>query len=450
MANIVSYARENLKGFSEQPFSDVDSLLFSALIYLHLEAVPTLQPGGECSLRDLWQAEYFTGMLNGVGRRDEKLELLATMCASPRYRNMRVHGYETVLEKEDGIQFAACTFVCPGDFLYVAYRGTDSSFVGWKEDCRLALTESIPAQKRARAYLERVAGELSGVIYVGGHSKGGNLASYAAAMCDEAVQDRIVCAYSHDGPGFKPEELVREGFIRMRPRMRKTLPQSSVVGLLFQPEGNCAIIESTGSGLEQHSPFTWAVEGQDFHYRAGLSKAAEVVYRRVNGWLADMNEQEMNEFIEALFEVLENTGVDTLTDLHTDGRKMLPTMWKSLRKTDKEQTKVVLHALALLLVPDSITDGASERIGHMVEAIHSHAGDVADFAVDKAGIVKDKAVDVAAVAKDKAGDVADKAKVIAGGVLTKAREVAGEIASTVKEKAMEAVEAIEETEEKEQ
>ena len=62
------------------------------------------------------------------------------------------------------------------------------------------------SQTMAEAYL-RARLNTFDTLLVGGHSKGGNLAVYAAAMLPDELFDRIEHVYSNDGPGFCREVL---------------------------------------------------------------------------------------------------------------------------------------------------------------------------------------------------------------------------------------------------
>ena len=56
--------------------------------------------------------------------------------------------------------------------------------VGWKEDFNMAFKSPIPSQEEAVRYIEKASLYCNGKILTGGHSKGGNLAVYAAARAE--------------------------------------------------------------------------------------------------------------------------------------------------------------------------------------------------------------------------------------------------------------------------
>lgn len=127
---------------------------------------------------------------------------MTALAASPRFRNIQMLGYTEQFDAAEEKQFAAVCFQITPDLCYIAFRGTDSTLVGWKEDFNMAFKCPVPSQKTAVRYLTDAARHCRGKILVGGHSKGGNLAVYAAVKCSEDIQKRIERVYSHDGPGF--------------------------------------------------------------------------------------------------------------------------------------------------------------------------------------------------------------------------------------------------------
>ena len=138
------------------------------------------------------------------------------------------------MEEEQEAQFGAVTFFPEGCEPVVAFRGTDDSVVGWKEDFRLAFRKPLASQEMSSVYLNQVGCKLPGAFMVCGHSKGGNLAAYAATWAETGVQRRITDIYSLDGPGFLPEVFEGDSYEQIRSRVHRILPYSSLVGMLLQ------------------------------------------------------------------------------------------------------------------------------------------------------------------------------------------------------------------------
>lgn len=359
---MVSYAKTVLDLFSARPFTEVDSLILSWLSYLRFPAsFHTLSTEKGMCIRDLLCAEYFDEMLNGVNSPDKTLELLKAVGTNPRFRGVRLMCFEQESDYDSSTQFAAITYEIAPDTYYIAFRGTDSTLIGWKEDMRLALSGPIHAQERACRYLRDVAEKFSGTCMVGGHSKGGNLAVYAAAKCGGEVRRRIPRVYSHDGPGFLPEELDGEGFREIRGRIHKTIPQSSLIGMMFEQECECHIVKSRERGVAQHNPFSWQISKGSFLYLDELTPEAKLAYTSINRWISGMAQEDREKFIRVIFEILEETGVSSFHELGADLRKNIPIIVKKTASLDKATGKFLLHTLGLL-----VTDGAKSVPGFIL------------------------------------------------------------------------------------
>ena len=113
--------------------------------------------------------------------------------------------FQDIYDSQDK-QFAAVTYVIPNGPTVVAFRGTDSTIIGWKEDFMISYT-SVPSQDLALSYAIKHVGEADGDVIILGHSKGAHLALFAAAHLEEKYQDKLLHVYLNDGPGFNPDIL---------------------------------------------------------------------------------------------------------------------------------------------------------------------------------------------------------------------------------------------------
>ena len=154
MGNVVDYVRREFRGFGELAFSNVDSLVLSELSYMRLLGlVPAFGEAKSVAtvpIRELLRAESYDGMFvsNSSEMNDYRLSLLRAVCESPRFRGLRVGEYAERLDESEQQQFAAMTFDLGADFgLYVAFRGTDGTLVGWKEDFNMAVRCPVPSQE---------------------------------------------------------------------------------------------------------------------------------------------------------------------------------------------------------------------------------------------------------------------------------------------------------------
>ena len=368
MNNIITYAETALDSFSVRPFCDVDSLVLSCLSFLDIpEELTDAHDWRGLPLKELYRAEHFDRLLSVTFAPDRTKQLLTAVAASPRFRDIRVMGYVSHLDRQQEKQFSAMTFRLAPRSSYIAFRGTDGTVVGWKEDFNMAFRSPVPAQKEAMAYLSQAGRHCPGDILVGGHSKGGNLAVYAAANCKPNLQNRISRVYSHDGPGFLPQVLQAPGMAAILPRMEKTLPQSSVVGLLLEHQEALKIVKSRGVSVLQHDPFTWLVEAGSFVTLDQLTRDALHLDRTLSAWLQAVAPEQRERIVDALFGILETTDVQTFTELRADWQNKLPAVAREMRHLDADTRAMLfqalkeLAALSIKTLPGTLKDNTNEK-----------------------------------------------------------------------------------------
>ena len=242
------------------------------------------------------------------------------------------------------------TMLLPDGSAYVAFRGTDDTIVGWKEDFNMAFTPEIPAQRYAADYLQQAAAALAfRPLLVGGHSKGGNLAVYAAVFCGEAIQKQIRAVYNNDGPGFYASLLELPEHRRIAGKITTLLPESSVVGMLLEHEESYQVVRSTQIGLMQHDGFSWQVLGERFEHLTELAEGGRIMDQTLRSFLRELTEPQRAQFVDTLFDILTCTDASTLTDLKEGGLKTASAMVKALQKLDKPTRKALSDTLKLLV-----------------------------------------------------------------------------------------------------
>lgn len=355
MANILDYLdwRGDIP-MSTDGFNEVDNLILAKLSFIDFSGVvpPPGEEGG-VRLRDA-AAGYFakngeTAADMGVLVPGEVPELLRRMAACARFCDMRLNAYEDVLDEGKEEQFAALCAELGDGTAYCAFRGTDDTLVGWKEDFNLGFLETIPSQARSVDYLLRVARQYGGPLRVGGHSKGGNLAVYSAVHAPEEVQERIVMVYNNDGPGFKDDLTETEGYRRIASRIRTFKPQSSVVGQILKHTQDVTVVHSTGSGIGQHNGFTWEVKGAAFVHMPELSREGKLTEETLESTAAELSVEQRKAFVEALYEVLTGTGARTLSELNEEKLKNAAGMLKTYRDLDEPTRQALSDAIRILL-----------------------------------------------------------------------------------------------------
>ena len=322
--------------FSQDGFNMIDNLVLSCISYVEMDDVFNTSSQKEMTLQEITDI-YFKKVFPKKSFRDGSILkdapiTLKAISKTGRYKNIKVRNYVSKNDVKKTLQFAAMEFVLPDDTSYIAYRGTDDSIVGWKEDFRLATSE-VEAEKEAVKYLNTVAKDSSGKLRVGGHSKGGHLALYAVAKCNQAVRDRVKNIYSNDGPGFMKKVAQSKAIKDVTPRLVSIVPEDTVVGLLMEPVGKFIVVKSKATALAQHNLATWCIEGKKLVTTKEVSKTAKLIDATLKENISKMSPKELDEFVDNLFAIFEATGALTLTELKNSGLKGLQALSKKALET---------------------------------------------------------------------------------------------------------------------
>lgn len=316
MGNIFDYLtwRGDLT-FTQDPPNAVDALIFSTLTYVGYGETAQRPPETAVSLRRC--AEEFFALENPESRvRSKKdMELLRCAAATARFGQCGLCLYRSVLLPEQETQFAAMTFLLDDGSMFLAYRGTDNSLVGWKEDFNMTFQQTIPAQRLAQEYIREAALAHTAPMRVAGHSKGGNLAVFAAARCSPTVRKRILTVYNNDGPGFTKYMIGDPGYNAIVPRIQTYIPQSSVIGMLLEHEEPFIVIRSKSVGIMQHDPYSWEVEGPHFLPVQEVTESSQFLDATIKNWFAGMTNRERNQLVEVLYGLLTTGEVENAADI---------------------------------------------------------------------------------------------------------------------------------------
>ena len=329
------------------PVTEADNLAFSLLSYVDLDGIVPADPKqGSVTLREA-AAEYFfihpdaeTRPL-GLILPADILTLFRRMAKTPRFRNLRLTGYVNTVCEEREMQFSALTILLPGERAFVAFRGTDDSIVGWREDFNLSHMDEVPSQRQAAEYLNGLDLPPDTALYMGGHSKGGNLAVWGAVHANESVRKRTLQVFSNDGPGFTAGTVSSEAYRALAPRIRIFLPEDSLIGLLLEHDNRYTVVRSGRKGVFQHDGFSWEIRGGSFLRVEKLSKRGlrtdTVLRERIDA----MTRAEREHMVRIVFDLLEATGCKTLTELHASGGRAAVSILKAYRELPIKDQKTI-------------------------------------------------------------------------------------------------------------
>ena len=301
--------------FAQVPVGPVDALIFSALSYLSFGGSVAERPDIPISLREA--ADEFLKDTTAEQRCRVKadLNLLLSAAESRRFGNTLLLQYRDILIPEEDTQFAAITFLLDNNSAFLAFRGTDYSLTGWKEDFNMSFRESIPAQLLAAQYTAEISQRYPMPLYLGGHSKGGNLAVFSAVKADPLIRSRIQAVYNHDGPGFTDFVMEDPAYLEMVPRITTIIPQSSVIGMLLEHREPYTVIKSKQVGLLQHDFYFWLLDGPAFIPMEEVTANSKFLDLTIKEWLNGMTTEERNEIVDTVFDLLSIGNVSSVFDL---------------------------------------------------------------------------------------------------------------------------------------
>lgn len=351
MGNIMDYIswRGDLS-FEQSQFNEVDNLILACFSYVNLDGISAVTKQKGIGLKKLTKEFMKLHTMKELEADKSFIRLapfmMMEMAKSVRFGKCVVRNYVNDIVMEAEQQFAAMEIVLEDGTSYVSFRGTDDTIIGWKEDFNLS-TGVVPAQKRAIEYLQKISEHTDGMLRVGGHSKGGNLAIYGSVMCKSA-HEKILEIYSNDGPGFSREFQELPEMKEMMPKIIRIIPEYSIIGTLLEHEKEPVIVASSSKGLLQHDGFSWEVQGPALVRRDSLNKTALRFIEILHKWIDGMDTEQKRLLIEDLFATLQASGYENLSEVQSGGLKSLAAMVKRVEKFAPESRGMMQELLTAI------------------------------------------------------------------------------------------------------
>lgn len=351
MGNIMDYIswRGDLS-FEQSQFNEVDNLILACFSYVNLDGISAVTKQKGIGLKKLTKEFMKLHTMKELEADKSFIRLapfmMMEMAKSVRFGKCVVRNYVNDIVTEAEQQFAAMEIVLEDGTSYVSFRGTDDTIIGWKEDFNLS-TGVVPAQKRAIEYLQKISEHTDGMLRVGGHSKGGNLAIYGSVMCKSA-HEKILEIYSNDGPGFSREFQELPEMKEMMPKIVRIIPEYSIIGTLLEHEKEPVIVASSSKGLLQHDGFSWEVQGPALVRRDSLNKTALRFIEILHKWIDGMDTEQKRLLIEDLFATLQASGYENLSEVQSGGLKSLAAMVKRVEKFAPESRGMMQELLTAI------------------------------------------------------------------------------------------------------
>ncbi len=360
--------------FTVDPFNYVDNLVLSELAYARLKDVLT-DENTVLSIEELTR-RFFSlhtqeEIEKGSGYTARAPLLLLKMAHSGRYGATKVFAHIDILKPEKTEQMSAVSFLLPDHTVYVAFRGTDSSIAAWKEDFMLSYLDRTPGQVRAEEYLNRHFTRGTLPLRVGGHSKGGNFAVYAAVKADEAVRKRIIQVYSNDGPGFRQAFIESEAYQNTLPKIISIIPASSMIGQCMENEYVHLIVRSDNEGINQHDALSWQVMRNHFVKAAERTSESYFFDRTIRHWIEGISDEDRRQFVDSLFSFYEATGKQTMTEVKKiDPWTSMKVVLNNLNSMDRDEQRQFIEILLKLVRSANLvlTEEAQANIHSFIES----------------------------------------------------------------------------------
>lgn len=348
------------KTFSELPFTDVDNLLLCEIFYMPFEKVlykgfndkPVLFSD---ACKKVFAYNGYKHISPGFLMNNYISQKMMALAETVRYKDVKVYACESVFGTEPAVQFAAMTFILPDDTKVVVYRGTDDTWVGWKEDLDIYTKKGIPSHKLCVDYLERVAKDFpDGDIIICGHSKGGHVALHSALYCDESVRNRIERVYNNDGPGFYSYNYIEsKPYNEIINKYRHFVPDCSFVGMLLVHDDDYIPVKSTRLlGMLQHDLATWKIKGTQLLTRDDLTFVARVTDLVLKKVLYNMDEEKTNNFEAVLSAVIAGMGQVNITNFSKNlisSLKGAIDTWSSIDEPAKELFRTTFVGIFMVI-----------------------------------------------------------------------------------------------------
>lgn len=365
MGNVMDYLewRGDLT-FEQSPFNDVDNVILAQLAYVDFrDVIPSLHMNRGITLKKASEIFFDLHTEEELSRDKSFIKdapyLMKKAASTKRFKDVILSDYVDTIDETLEKQFGAFHIKLTPRLTYVAFRGTDDTLVGWKEDFNMSFISPVPSQEDAVKYLNDTCSYIRGRLYVGGHSKGGNLAIYSAINCNKRVKKKIKCVYNNDGPGFDISVIKSEEYKSMLPYIRSIVPENSIVGMLLEHDDDYIIVKSSQTGIMQHDAMSWQVSGPDMVTVRRLSAQSRRLNRAFSSWISSVDNEKRCEFVETLFGLISSCGVKNLSDISVDRFKSTREVIKQYANLDKD-SRTLLRSM-LLSLTDQIGKARLEK-----------------------------------------------------------------------------------------
>ncbi|WP_142556713.1 DUF2974 domain-containing protein [Streptococcus mitis] len=347
MANIFDYLTGvQYDSFYDLPLNELDILALTELTYLSFDNL--LDESDNRLLDVATRVPRENTMLTNK----ERLQLLDQLASHKRFKNSKLSNFVNEVDTELQKQFAAMTYRLNLDTYLIVFRGTDDSIIGWKEDFHMTYMKEIPAQKDALEYLEDFFKQHpKQKVLIAGHSKGGNLAVFAASQIQPELQEKISAIYTYDAPGLQAHLTETTGYQDIIPKIHRYVPQGSVIGMMLEVPDTPIVVRSLAlGGIAQHNTFSWQTEGTHFVQLEAISTESLQIKDTLKEWVDSVPDEELELYFNLFFGTILESGINSINDLSSiSAIEHIHQLVSQAKTLEPEQVEVLRNLTQLLL-----------------------------------------------------------------------------------------------------
>ena len=314
MKKIIGYLKKHNLPEIDKELTQLDLFVLSMISYLKFESL-SMWGFKKIKIKQ-FAGIYRQNIYKKFDRSKRFVKFLELLGKNDRYRDLEISNFYSEIDDKKYSQIAAVTITLPQNRKFISFRGTDETAVGVKEDFIWAYKNDIPSHEKAKQYVESVIDKDDKFTYLlGGHSKGGNLAVYAASKISKEKQEKIESVTNLDGPGFADDFLRSLGYRRILEKIHTYIPKDSVIGLLFKRKERVSLVNSAAVGIIQHDPYTWYFKDNNFVTVREFEDGQEVGNETFDEIMVSMSSDEREDFINSFYNLFCVEKHDTVYDL---------------------------------------------------------------------------------------------------------------------------------------
>ena len=345
MSNINDYLdwRGDIPISDEFGINDIDKMIFARISYLlfdkiNLEEEETIESVSR-KMENFKNEEF-----NYNGDK----ELITKLGQSARFKNLILTDYVKNNDFKAERQFSAITIHISKKLMYLSFEGTDGTILGWKEDFNMAFMKNIAAQIAGKEYLEKISNKYRNKnMILGGHSKGGNVAIYAAVTASDKIQNRIIKVVNYDGPGFDEEFIKNIQNKEILDKVFTYIPQDSVIGRILEHEEGYEVVQSIQKGIYQHDIYSWQVKGKKMIKLKETTKSSEIMNDTMKTWLRSTTVEQRRLFFDAIFDIFNSTSASKFSEISISWKTSMPKIFDTYKELSEEDKKNITEMIKL-------------------------------------------------------------------------------------------------------